>query len=116
VADVDHGHRAITDGAHHLKAGRDEGRESKGLLHHIDSSVKPMGDSASTSSKLRQSPYSTPIHNVTEFWLENRLMIEVISPAMAQEYQAFMKSAQLSVMDDQESLRLMRATHTGEPV
>ncbi len=37
VADSDHGHRTITDGAHHLKAGRDEGRDSKGLLHRADS-------------------------------------------------------------------------------
>ena len=39
-------------------------------------------------------------------------MIEVVSPSMAQEYQDFMKSMQLPVMNDPESLRLMRATHT----
>jgi hypothetical protein len=42
-------------------------------------------------------------------------MIEVVSPAMAREYEDFMKGAQLSVMNDAESLRLMRATHTREP-
>jgi hypothetical protein len=53
-----------------------------------------------------------PFFHVVEFWIENRLMIEVVSRAMAQEYQDFMKSMQLSVMKDPESLRLMRATHT----
>jgi hypothetical protein len=52
-----------------------------------------------------------PFFHVIEFWLENRLMIEVVSPAMAQEYQDFRKNAQMSVMNDPESLRLMRATH-----
>ena len=52
-----------------------------------------------------------PFFHVIEFWLENRLMIEVVSPAMAREYEDFMKNAQLSVMNDPESLRLLRATH-----
>jgi hypothetical protein len=52
-----------------------------------------------------------PFFHVIEFWVENRLMIEVVSPVMAREYEDFMKSAQLSVMNDPESLRLMRATH-----
>ena len=56
-----------------------------------------------------------PFFHVIEFWLENRLMIEVVSPAMAQEYQDFLKNAQLSVMNDPESLRQMRATHIKEP-
>ena len=38
-------------------------------------------------------------------------MIEVVSPAMAREYEEFMKNAQLAVMNDPESLRRMRATH-----
>ena len=42
-------------------------------------------------------------------------MIEVVSPAMAREYEDFLKNAQLSVMSDPESLRLMRATHIEEP-
>jgi hypothetical protein len=56
-----------------------------------------------------------PFFHVIEFWLENRLMIEVVSPAMAQEYEDFLKNAQLSVMSDPELLRLMRATHVKEP-
>jgi len=52
-----------------------------------------------------------PLFHVIEFWLENRLMIEVVSPAMAREYERFLKNAQLSAMSDPESLRLMRATH-----
>lgn len=56
-----------------------------------------------------------PFFHVIEFWVENRLMVEVVSPPMAQEYKTFLKNAQLSVMDDPESLRLMRATHIKEP-
>ena len=52
-----------------------------------------------------------PFFHVIEFWLENRLMIEVVSPAMAQEYKDFLKNARMSVMSDPESLRRMRATH-----
>lgn len=52
-----------------------------------------------------------PFFHIVEFWVENRVMIEVASPAMAQEYRDFMKSLQLPVMNDPESLRLMRATH-----
>ena len=57
-----------------------------------------------------------PYFHVIEFWLENRLMIEVVPPAMAREYDEFMKGAQTSMMSDPESLRLMRATHLKEPV
>ena len=55
-----------------------------------------------------------PFFHVIEFWLENRLMIEVVSPAMARKYADFLKNAQLSVMNHPESLRLMRAAHIEE--
>ena len=38
-------------------------------------------------------------------------MIEVVSPAMARAYEDFLQNAQLSLMTDPESRRLMRATH-----
>jgi hypothetical protein len=56
-----------------------------------------------------------PFFHVIEFWLENRLMIEVATPAMAQEYLDFLKGAQTATMSDAESTRLMRATHLKEP-
>jgi hypothetical protein len=56
-----------------------------------------------------------PFFHVIEFWLENRLMIEVAPPAMVQEYQDFLKGVQPATMSDPESLRLMRATHIKEP-
>lgn len=52
-----------------------------------------------------------PFFHVIEFWLENRLMIEVVSPAMAREYQEFVKNAGTKMRSDPEALRLMRATH-----
>ncbi len=56
-----------------------------------------------------------PFFHVIEFWLENRLMIEVVSPDMAREYEDFLKNARPEVMRDPEAVRLMRATHIKEP-
>jgi hypothetical protein len=55
-----------------------------------------------------------PFFHVIEFWLKNRLMIEVASPAMTREYLDFLKSAQTAMMSDPASLRQMRATHLKE--
>jgi hypothetical protein len=56
-----------------------------------------------------------PFFHVIEFWLENRLMIEVATPPMAREYLDFLKGLQTATMSDPESARLMRATHLKEP-
>ena len=56
-----------------------------------------------------------PFFHVIEFWLENRVLIEVATPAMTQEYLDFLKGAQTAMMSDPESARLMRATHVTEP-
>jgi hypothetical protein len=56
-----------------------------------------------------------PFFHVIEFWLENRLMMKVVSPAMARECEDFLTNAQLSVMSDPESLLLMGATHIKAP-
>jgi hypothetical protein len=54
-----------------------------------------------------------PVFHVIEFWLENRLLIEVATPAMAQEYLDFLrKGAQTATMSDPESSRLMRGQAT----
>jgi len=49
-----------------------------------------------------------PFFHVIEFWLENRLLIEVATPAMAQEYLDFLKGAQTATMSDPESTRRTR--------
>jgi hypothetical protein len=56
-----------------------------------------------------------PFFHVIEFWIENRLMIEIASPEMAAEYGAFLKGARPEVMSDPESVKLMLATHIKEP-
>jgi hypothetical protein len=56
-----------------------------------------------------------PFFHVIEFWLENRVLIEVATAAMAQEYLGFLKNARSETMRDPESTRLMRATHLNEP-
>jgi hypothetical protein len=55
-----------------------------------------------------------PFFHVIEFWVENRLMIEVATPTMTKEYLDFLKSVQPASMQDPEALRLMRATHVKE--
>ena len=57
-----------------------------------------------------------PFFHVIEFWLENRLMIEVVSPEMAREYEDFLKNARTEIMGDPEAVKLMRATHVKEGV
>jgi hypothetical protein len=56
-----------------------------------------------------------PFFHVVEFWVENRLMIEVASPSMAHEYEAFLTNAQPALMADPEAVRAMRATHIKQP-
>jgi hypothetical protein len=56
-----------------------------------------------------------PFFHVIEFWLENRLMIEIAPPAMAREYEYFLKNAQPALMADPEAVRRMRATHVKQP-
>ena len=56
-----------------------------------------------------------PFFHVIEFWLENRLMIEVAPPDMTKEYEDFGKNAATTMRNDPEALRLMRATHIKEP-
>ena len=56
-----------------------------------------------------------PFFHVIEFWLENRLMIEVSPPDMTREYEDFIKGAATRMRSDPEALRLMRATHIKEP-
>jgi hypothetical protein len=57
----------------------------------------------------------TPFFHVVEFWVENRLMLEVVSPPMAREYEACLTNAQPAAMADPEAVRLMRATHLKQP-
>jgi hypothetical protein len=56
-----------------------------------------------------------PFFHVIEFWVENRLMIEVTPPDMTREYEDFGKNAAKTMRNDPEALRLMRATHIKEP-
>ena len=55
-----------------------------------------------------------PFFHVIEFWIENRLMLEVAPPSMTQEYLTFLQGAAPATMSDPESVRLMRATHIKE--
>ena len=52
-----------------------------------------------------------PFFHVIEFWLENRLLIEVATPAMTQEYLDFLKGVQTATMSDPE----FTAPDAGDP-
>lgn len=55
-------------------------------------------------------PGEKPLFHVIEFWVENRLMIEVAPPAMAAEYEACLKNANLRPLDA-EALKRIRQSH-----
>ena len=54
-----------------------------------------------------------PFFHVIEFWLENRLMIEVVPPAMAREYEDRVKGAQPSNDEATPALRRTRPCRSG---
>lgn len=56
-------------------------------------------------------PGQKPFFHVIEFWIENRVMIEVASPTMAQEYLDFLNSGKMAAAPDPDSQRLIRAAH-----
>jgi len=55
-------------------------------------------------------PGQKPFFHVIEFWLENCLMVEVAPPAMAAEYQDFLKTRDLAAIDTDE-LKRTRQSH-----
>jgi hypothetical protein len=57
-----------------------------------------------------------PFFHVIEFWIENRLMIEVAPPDMALEYEDFIANVAPTMRNDATAVRLMRATHIEEPL
>ena len=75
--------------------------------------IERIGNREGWRTKLfgRGIPGRKPFFHVIEVWVENRLMVEVVSPEMAREYENFLKSAQVSVMNDPETLRAMRASY-----
>ena len=56
-----------------------------------------------------------PFFHVIEFWLENRLLIEIATPAMAQEYLDFLNGAQTATTSD-PSLRQQPRTSSAPAV
>ena len=53
-------------------------------------------------------PGQKPFFHLIEFWVENRVMVEVAPPEMAAEYETFLKTAANSVMNDPDTVRRMR--------
>lgn len=63
----------------------------------------------------RGMPGHKPFFHVIEFWLENRLMVEVATPTMAQEYVDFLNGDRTATLGDPELIRRMRAPLTKRP-
>jgi hypothetical protein len=63
--------------------------------------IEQIGGREGWRTKLfgRGIPGQKPFFHVIEFWLENRLMVEVVSPQMAEEYVSCLKNADLSGID-----------------
>jgi hypothetical protein len=59
-------------------------------------------------------PGQKPFFHVIEFWIENRLMIEVVSPEMAKEYVAFLKATDMSAIDP-AALKSLRDSYLRPP-
>jgi hypothetical protein len=57
-------------------------------------------------------PGQKPFFHVIEFWIENRLMIEVAPPEMAAEYEECLARADMPAMD-QAALQAIRDSHKG---
>ncbi len=55
-------------------------------------------------------PGQKPFFHVIELWLENRLMVEVVSREMAEEYVNFLKNADMSAIDP-AALRQMQQSY-----
>jgi hypothetical protein len=63
--------------------------------------IERIGSREGWRTKLfgRGIPGQKPFFHVIEFWLENRLMVEVVSRGMAEEYLSFIKNADMSAID-----------------
>jgi len=63
--------------------------------------IEQIGARAGWRTKLfgRGIPGEKPLFRVIEFWIENRLMIEVASPEMTEEYAACMNSPAMAAPD-----------------
>ncbi len=48
----------------------------------------------------RGRPGQKPFFHVIEFWLENRLMVEVVTASMAREYEEFLTISRLDAMNE----------------
>jgi hypothetical protein len=54
-------------------------------------------------------PGQKPFFHVIEFWIENRLMVEIVSPEMASEYVSFLKSGDMPAIDPAAVTRMRQS-------
>ena len=73
--------------------------------------IEEIGARAGWRTKLfgRGIPGQKPFFHVIELWIENRLMIEVASPEMAEDYAACLKSADMAAIDPAAIARMQES-------
>lgn len=73
--------------------------------------IEQIGERAGWRTKTfgRGIPGQKPFFHVIELWIENRLMIEVASPDMAEEYEACLKSPAMAAIDPTAIARMQQS-------
>ena len=76
-----------------------------------EAAVQRIGDREGWRTKTfgRGIPGKPPFFHVIEFWVENRLMIEVATPAMAAEYEGFLKNPSAAMADPEDVRRTQQS-------
>jgi hypothetical protein len=76
-----------------------------------EATVQRIGDREGWRTKTfgRGIPGKPPFFRVIEFWVENRLMIEVATPAMAAEYEGLLKNPSTMAMDPEDVRRMQQS-------
>lgn len=76
-----------------------------------EAAVQRIGDREGWRTKTfgRGLPGRKPFFHVIEFWVENRLMIEVAPPAMTAEYTAMFKNPSAAAMDPDQVRKMQQS-------
>jgi hypothetical protein len=68
---------------------------------HDRTTIERIGNAAGWRTRFfgRAAPGLPPVFNVIEVWVENRLMLEVVSADMAEVYESYMQIARMDALD-----------------
>lgn len=68
---------------------------------HDRATIERIGNAAGWRTRFfgRAAPGLPPVFHVIEVWVENRLMLEVVPPDMAEVYESYMQIARMDALD-----------------